>query len=395
MSSKTKRIITVIACIFLQMCVGILYLWSVFRTPVIEYFGWDGSSANLVSSIMIFGFVAGNLFGGIVRDKIGSRITALIGAILFALGIFISSFLTASSVWVLYITYSGISGLGCGFAYAAVLACLQKWFPTRRGFASGIAVASFGISTVIFTPVIEAFLKGYTVVETFRYLSIIFIAVGVLAALFIFPAEETKAQLNSEFLTPKQAVKLGSFWCIALSFFFINATWNIALPLLKDLGMSRGLSSTAVGIAVAIVGIGNTLGRFSMANLSDKLGRANTIFLLAVLTAICSIALIWAGGYFYIVVIVLAAFAYGGPSAVFPPMTTDLCGSKYAGTNYGIAMLGLGFSAICFTAISNALYEASGTYTYSFIVAAVSAIVPIGLMILYKFLESKRKNKTE
>ena len=391
MSLGTKRIITVFACILLQMCVGILYLWSVFRTPVIEFFSWNGSSANLVSSIMIFGFVAGNLFGGIVRDKIGSRITALIGAILFALGIFLSSFITASSVWVIYITYSGISGLGCGFAYAAVLVCLQKWFPTRRGFASGIAVASFGVSTVIFTPLIEAFLKNFSVAETFRYLSIIFIVVGVLSSLLIFPAEETKEQLSSEFLTPKQAVKLGSFWCIALSFFFINATWNIALPLLKDLGMSRGLSSTAVGIAISIVGIGNTLGRFSMANLSDKIGRANTIFILATLTALCSIALIWAGGYFYIVVIVLAAFAYGGPSAVFPPMTTDLCGPKYAGTNYGIAMLGLGFSAICFTAISNALYEATETYAYSFIIAAVSAVIPIGLMLLFKYLERKRK----
>ena len=391
MSSGTKRIITVCACILLQMCVGILYLWSLFFSPVIQFFNWNEAAAKYVSSIMIFGFVAGNLFGGIIRDKIGSRITALIGAVLFALGIFFSSFLSASSVWVIYITYSTISGLGCGFAYAAVLACLQKWFPTRRGFASGIAVASFGISTVIFTPVIQAFLKGFTVVETFRYLSIIFIGVGVLASLLIFPAQENTEQLKSEFLTPKQAIKLGSFWCIALSFFFINAAWNIVQPMIKDLGIERGLTETVAGIIVAVVGVGNALGRFSMANLSDKLGRANTIIALAVLTALCSVAMIWAGGYFYFVVIILTAFAYGGPSAVFPPMTTDLCGSKYAGTNYGIAMLGLGFSAICFTAISNALYEASGTYTYSFIVAAVSAVIPIGLMLLYKFLESKRQ----
>lgn len=393
MSSGVKRIITVCACILLQMCVGILYLWSIFRAPVVEFFKWNDSSANFVSSIMIFGFVAGNLFGGIVRDKIGSRITALIGAVLFALGIFLTSFLTPSSVWVIYITYSAISGLGCGFAYAAVLVCLQKWFPKRRGFASGIAVASFGISTVIFTPVIQAFLKGFSVVETFRYLSIIFIAVGVLASLFIFPAEESAQQLNANSLTPKQAVKLGSFWCITLSLFFINATWNIAQPLIMYLGQTRGLNATVAGITVAVVGVGNAVGRFSMASLSDKLGRANTVIALAVLTALCAVALIWAGGYFYFVIIILTAFAYGGPSAIFPPMTTDLCGPKYAGTNYGIAMLGLGFSAICFTAISNALYEASGTYTYSFIIAAVSAIIPIGLMLLYNFIENKR-NKT-
>lgn len=394
MSSNVKRIITVCACILLQLCVGILYLWSIFRAPVVKYFNWNGSAANYVASIMLFGFAAGNLFGGIIRDKIGSRITALIGAFLFALGIFISSFLSASYVWVIYITYSTISGLGCGFAYAAVLVCLQKWFPKNRGVASGIAVASFGISTVIFTPAIEAFLKGFTVVETFRYLSIIFIGVGVVASLLIFPAPESSSQQLSEYLTPKQAVKLPNFWCIALSLFFINAAWNIANPLIKDLGIERGLTANVAGIIVTVVGVGSALGRFSMASLSDKLGRANTVIALAVLTTLCSVAMIWAGGYFYFVVMIFIAFAYGGPSAIFPPMTTDLCGAKYAGTNYGIAMLGLGFSGICFTSISNALYEASGTYTYSFIIAAVSAIIPIGLMLLYKYFENRRKNKS-
>lgn len=395
MSPAAKKIVTVCACILLQMCVGILYLWSVFRAPVTEYFGWNGSAANLVSSFMVFGFVAGNLFGGMVRDKIGSRITALIGAFLFAFGIFLSSFLNSATIGWIYLTYSAISGVGCGFAYAAVLVCLQKWFPKRRGFASGIAVAAFGVSTVIFTPVIEAFLKNFNVAETFRYLSFIFMGVGIAAAAFIFAAEEGEKKLENKFLTPRQAVKTGGFWCIALSCFFINAAWNIALPLLKDLGLSRGLSSAAVGVTVAVVGVGNALGRFSMASLSDKLGRANTVIMLAVLTAVCSVALIWAGGYFYTVIIVLTAFAYGGPSAIFPPMTTDLCGAKYAGTNYGMAMLGLGFSAVCFTAVSNALYAASGTYAWSFAVAAVSAVIPIGLMFLYKHLDKKRAVETE
>lgn len=392
MSTRTKKIITVFACILLQMCVGILYLWSIFREPVIDYFAWNGESANLVSSFMVFGFVVGNLLGGIVRDKLGSRITALIGAVMFAGGIFISSFLTPAAIGLIYLTYSGISGLGCGFAYAAVLVCLQKWFPTRRGFASGIAVASFGASTVIFTPVIEALLNHFTVAKTFLLLSAVFFVVGAGSAALIFPAAETAQSAEPKaYLTPRQAVAKGQFWCIALSCFFINAAWNIALPLFKSLGLERGLSSTAVGVTVAIVGVGNALGRFSMASLSDKFGRANIVIMLAILTAICSIALIWAGGYFYTVVIVLTAFAYGGPSAIFPPMTTDLCGSKYAGTNYGLAMLGLGFSAVCFTSLSNALYSASGSYTYSFLVAAISAVVPIGLMILYRILDKRSR----
>ena len=89
--------------------------------------------------------------------------------------------------------------------------------------------------------------------------------------------------------------------------------------------------------------------------------------------------LIFAPGYFYMVVVLLTAFAYGGPSAINPAFSTDFFGPKYSGSNYGVIMLALGFSSVFFNAISNSMYAATGAYTLTFIMGAVSAVISIVL----------------
>lgn len=387
---SSKRICVVIACLTVQLCVGILYLWSIFNQPLQEQFGLSASSANLVGSFMIFGFVLGNLVGGFLQDKLGPKPVSFIGCAAFCLGIFISAFLTPSTIWVIYITYSGLSGLGCGIAYGSILSCLQKWFPEKRGFASGLSVAAFGLSTVVFSPISQALLKHFSVSKVFLILSCVFFALTMLSCLFIHaPASAAENAPVKPSLTPKKTFLLPEFWCVALSCFFINATWNILVPIIKSLGIERGLSESAAGIAVMITGIANAVGRLGTASVSDKTGRTAPVIFMAALTAACAVALIWAKSGFYIVLIALVAMAYGGPSATFPAMTTDICGPKYSGTIYGVAMLGLGFSSVVFTAISNALKNATGDYTASFIMAAFTCVVPVVLMILYKYFVKK------
>lgn len=120
------RIVVVVACLLIQLCVGILYLWSVFNNAVTEHFGWNARSASMVSSFMIFGFVLGNLIGGFLQDKTNPRLISFVGCFMFCLGIFLTSLLTEKTVALIYLTYSGLGGLGCGFAYGCVLSCLQK-----------------------------------------------------------------------------------------------------------------------------------------------------------------------------------------------------------------------------------------------------------------------------
>lgn len=328
------RIVVVVACLLIQLCVGILYLWSVFNNAVTEHFGWNARSASMVSSFMIFGFVLGNLIGGFLQDKTNPRLISFVGCFMFCLGIFLTSLLTEKTVALIYLTYSGLGGLGCGFAYGCVLSCLQKWFPDNRGFASGLSVSAFGLSTVLFGPVAQTLLNRLGVPHTFMTLAGVFLLATMTACCFVrLPPRvqsvenQNKSAQLAEGLTPLQTMRLFPFWCIALSCFFINATWNIVVPVIKSLGMERGLSESIAVLAVSITGVANAAGRLGMATASDKIGRTNTIIFLAALTAVCAVALIWAQGGFYVTVIALTAFAYGGPSATFPAMTTDISGA--------------------------------------------------------------------
>ena len=191
-SGNGKLIASIVGCLLVQLCVGILYLWSVFKSSAIDFYGWADSSVNMVASIMLFCFCFGNLVGGILNDKIGPKKVSIMGCCLFGGGILLASFLPASaSIWLFYLTYCLIAGLGSGFAYGAAISCLQKWLPHRRGLASGLAVSAFGFSTVIFSPVSSALLGVMTLPATLRTLAIVFLIVGLVACMFISLPDES------------------------------------------------------------------------------------------------------------------------------------------------------------------------------------------------------------
>ena len=387
-SGNGKLIASIVGCLLVQLCVGILYLWSVFKSSAIDFYGWADSSVNMVASIMLFCFCFGNLVGGILNDKIGPKKVSIMGCCLFGGGILLASFLPASaSIWLFYLTYCLIAGLGSGFAYGAAISCLQKWLPLRRGLASGLAVSAFGFSTVIFSPVSSALLGVMTLPATLRTLAIVFLIVGLVACMFIsLPDESYLKGLNlpaaataARNLTLGQAIKTAPFWLLFLSIFFINGTWNMLTPLINGLGLERGLSASMAVLTVSLTGLTNAIGRLSMATISDKIGRGNALYILGVLMAVCALCLIFAPGYFYMVVVLVTAFAYGGPSAINPAFSTDFFGPKYSGSNYGVIMLALGFSSVFFNAISNSMYAATGAYTLTFIMGAVTAVISIVL----------------
>ena len=126
-----------------------------------------------------------------------------------------------------------------------------------------------------------------------------------------------------------------------------------------------------------------------MSALSDKLGRVETNVLLCCITIVCALLLMFVGGYAYIVVVMITAFAFGGPSAINPATTTDFFGAKYTGTNYGVAMLSLGFSSILFNSISNALVKSTGKYYMTFVMGAITAAITIVLQLVMKKYKKK------
>ena len=174
-----NRWVIAIAGVFLQIALGAVYAWSVFRVPLAKQFGWSISEITLTFTISIFvlGFAA--FFGGLWLNRKGPRIVALTGGVLYGLGVFLASF--SRDLWWLYLSYGVIGGIGLGLAYIVPVAVLVKWFPDRRGLITGIAVGGFGAGALITAPVATRLIQSVGVLSTFAYLGIAYLIVPFLA----------------------------------------------------------------------------------------------------------------------------------------------------------------------------------------------------------------------
>ncbi|MDR0906663.1 MAG: MFS transporter [Oscillospiraceae bacterium] len=424
MTKKQSPIPSIIGCLIIQLCVGILYIWSVLRREfAASYHLADGSTLPaMVASYNLFAFVVGNFVGGIINDKKGAKFTALIGVVAFALGVGLTGLLTDGTVNLIILTYCVIGGLGSGIAYGACISCVQKWLPHRRGFASGLAVSAFGLSTVVFAPVsrwlmdtyrihvvIDAVGNGGTTQElvdyrtVFLFLGIVFLLLGVLAwSLVKTPTQEyldglPKSAANAKVVsttrnfTFAEAAKTVPFWCIFLYIFFINGTWNLTSPLIATLGeTARGLTPAQAVFAVSFAAIPNCAGRLIMATVSDRIGRIPASIILCVLTLVGAVFMTFIAGVPYIITVAAIAFGYGGPSAINAAITTDFFGPKYSGTNYGVVMMGLGVSSIFFNFISNTLLHKDPIPTF-IMGAATAVLAAVCMLVINRYLTKMKK----
>ena len=389
MKKKLPAPLVIAACLLVQVCVGIIYIWSVFKAPAMAFHGWEEGSTNLVASFMLFAFCAGNFFGGAAADKSGPQKVCFVGILLFGLGILVSRFIPAgSSIILFYLSYCIVGGVGSGVSYGAMLTCIQRWLPHRRGFATGIGAGAFGLSTVVFSPVADGLIKSLGFDVALGVLAAVFLVLGLLACIFVrLPDEEYLSALpktavkvsvaGGESIPFAKAVRTLPFWLLFLNIFLFNGTWNMLNPLIKGLGLQRGLTEAAAVAAVSLTGLANTAGRVLISTFSDKLGRINTLYLVSAITAGCALLLSFVGGYAYLAVVLLTAFAFGGPATVNPAATTDFFGPKHMGANYGVIMMALGVSSIVFNSVSNALYASTGAYTLTFLMGAATAVLNI------------------
>ena len=138
-----KRWGIALAGVLLQIALGSVYAWSVFRVPLAKQFNWTISEVTLTFTISILSLGFAAFFGGLWLKRVGPRIVAMTGGALYGIGVFLASY-SYHGLWWLYLTYGVIGGIGLGFAYIVPISVLVKWFPDRRGLMTGIAVGGFG-----------------------------------------------------------------------------------------------------------------------------------------------------------------------------------------------------------------------------------------------------------
>src|SRR5246127_2329889 len=178
-----NRWVIAIAGVFLQIALGAVYAWSVFRAPLAKQFGWSISEITLTFTISIFVLGFASFFGGLWLNRKGPRVVALTGGALYGVGVFLASF-SHSLSW-LYVSYGVIGGIGLGLGYIVPVAVLVKWFPDRRGLITGIAVGGFGAGALITAPVATRLIQTVGVLPTFAYLGIAYFIVAIIAGLFM------------------------------------------------------------------------------------------------------------------------------------------------------------------------------------------------------------------
>lgn len=404
------RWVPVVASVAIQICLGTAYIWSVFQNGIAEgLFGGDHTKASLAFSLLLATLSIGSTLSGVLQKWFRIRTIIIAGGIVLGLGFIATSFVKPSAAWLLWVTYGVMGGIGMGLTYSTTIAVSQKWYPDKRGLITGIIVASLGLGGVIFTPVVEALIKTFTTgvpgsgeLKSFLILGCIFLAVCTTGGFFVMePPKDYKPagwepkpnpSISNINLTPKQILKSYQFYLIIASFFLACMGGLMMINFAKPIAIAKGMAQAAA-IGVIVISLFNSIGRLFWGWVSDKLGRKTTIIILLCGTAVMSLFVNLATGYWIFVLIGLIGFFYGGFLSNYPSLTADYFGPKYVALNYGIVLLGFGVGAVVSTYIAGyfknlAASDISKMFP-AFIIASAAAAAAILLVCFLKPVKAK------
>lgn len=392
--SNPNRWAIAAAGFLMQMALGAVYAWSVFRIPLSKQFHWSIADVTLTFTICIFTLGVSAFFGGLWLNKSGPRIVALTGGFLYGLGVFLASF-SADKLWWLYLSYGFVGGVGLGFGYIVPVAVLVKWFPDRRGLITGIAVGGFGAGALVTAPLATSLIQSVGVLKTFAYLGIAYLVATMVTGYFLqnppagwkpdgwAPSATQKSQRAAKDYTIGEALGTWQWWAL-WALLFLNVTAGISLisqesPIFQE--VSKVSAAIAAGM-VGIVSIGNAVGRIFWAWTSDAITRRWTFVAMFAV----QVGLFWALPSLASVSILTSVsfvilMCYGGGFGTMPAFAADYFGSKNVGPIYGLMLTAWGAASAFGPLLIAHLRQSSGSYCSGLhIIAgimAVSVILPI------------------
>lgn len=395
-NASRKGWTVVLAGTGINLALGILYTWSIFKGAISDSiaaggpgsFNWDKASINDPYAVACLAFAAAMILAGKLQDKFGPRITCIIGGLMVASGFIWISQTTSYLAWV--IGFGVLAGMGIGFGYSAATPPALKWFsPTKTGLIAGIVVSGFGLASVYIAPLAKYLLEGYGLQQSMLFFGIAFAVVVSALALLISnppagyvpagtPAAGPAKKVSSADRKPSQLFTDARFYTL-WACFFIGAGAGLMV-----IGSAKGLATASLGelafLVVVIMSVGNAAGRLVAGVVSDKIGRANTLLIMLVFQAALMFAAIpgLSGDGSPLVVVLLVTFMvfnYGTNLSLFPSFAKDYWGMKNFGMNYGILFSAWGIGAAVLVRVSEMLRVKTGSFTTSFAVAGVMLLV--------------------
>ncbi|PGT84429.1 OFA family MFS transporter [Bacillus sp. AFS040349] len=389
-----NRWLVVLGAILIQINLGAVYAWSLFNQPLMDKFGWAKEDIVVTFSITIAVFALTTIFAGRLQDRIGPKWVATIGGILLGVGLILSS--QATTLFQLYFFYGVVGGIGIGMTYVCPLSACVKWFPDKRGFISGVAVAGFGLGGLIYKPVIGYLIDTFGVSSSFFYLGILYFVLVVAGAQLLKnpPNDDTTSLTNTSKVTndfsPVQMLKTYQFYLLWTMFLFGSVSGLLVISFAVDIGVDLvKLDVEQAANAVMVIALFNAAGRILLGKISDRIGRKNTLVIIYALTAL--IMFYMSTGFMnypiYLIAVSFIGFGFGGFLALFPSVTADYYGTKNIGTNYGFMYQAYGLSAFAGPFIIKAI-----SFTQAFIFAGFICILAI---IMAKFVKVPSQSSSD
>jgi OFA family oxalate/formate antiporter-like MFS transporter len=414
----------------INLALGALYSWSLFKKPLENAFGLNDKQTALPYSIAIVLFALMMVPAGRLQDRFGPRIIASVGGIMVGLGFFLSGLAAPGNAIILLVLGFGVlAGAGIGFAYASASPPAIKWFPaSKKGLIVGLVVGGFGLASVYVAPLTDNLIKsrapkpavvasapaataaapaaGKTAKPVvtpeqarmfsgatsfaFKTLAVIFTIAVLFFSQFLknppkgyIPggvpaAPKAGAPVTSDF-NWNEMLKTKQFYLIWLMFMFGSSSGLMVISFMGKMAKElndAGKIAFAGFIFVAILAIGNAGGRIIAGTLSDKIGRTRTMLLVFSLQAIILLLFpTFNSTVVFVIGALIIGFDYGACLSLFPSITSDYYGMKNFGLNYGIIFSAWGVGGFCMPILAGAIKDATGSYTNAFYVAAVMCVI--------------------
>ena len=372
--------IGVIAMLF----AGVLYAWSILKTPLTNEFGWSASQLALNFTLAMSFFCIGGLLGAQISKRAGHKIALILAGILSALGFILTGSLQDTSVFVLYITYGVLAGAGIGIAYNVLIATVSAWFPDKKGLCSGCLMMGFGASALVLGNVANAMFNsdlGWR--STYTFLGIAICVVLVLSGILlkkpdqqvVFPEQKTVKTAQSEAFerqdyTSVQMLARPSFWLAFICISFLAAVGSSVISFAKDLALSVNAPETLAVSLVGVLSVCNGFGRILTGALFDAMGRRKTMLCANILTigaaTVTLLAVHFGSLPLCIAGLTLTGISYGACPTITSAFTSSFFGMKYFSTNMAFMTFTVMGGSLIATA-SNKILEVTGGYTSTFI----------------------------
>lgn len=416
MEKVKNRWLIAASAVGIHISIGSVYAWSVFTKPLVNQFGWELTDISLTFSLAILFLGLSAAFLGHFVEKHGPRKAGMLAAIFFGVGITGSGLaINLGSLPMLYIFYGVLGGIGLGVGYIAPVSTLVKWFPDRRGLATGLAIMGFGFAALISSPIMQSLIDSVGIANTFYILGVTYFIIMMASSLYLAPPKEGWAPAGFEEkikagtkvvkqdlsqLTANEAVKTRRFYYLWLML-FINVTCGIAIisaasPLAQE---SIGLSAVAAAALVGVLGAFNGLGRIGWASVSDFIGRPNTyttFFLIQVIAF--PLVTMTSNPLMFQILLAIIYTCYGGGFAAIPAYIGDLFGTKQLGAIHGYILTAWSAAGLAGPMFASWIRETTGSYSQSLMVFtgmfAVALMISLLIRIDIKKLRQKQANSS-